>query len=146
MNLKTVVKLTLVFSACFMSVVLVLVHEFITKSLSPRGLGIAMILLIIASGLGIIVAFGLIRSSNKVNVNSSETAQPSILSQRAQRRGVNAIRAAKILVVILLLGLLNGLRLIGRVPPWALLVGVTINLLLTTSIIWIIVKSQKRLK
>jgi hypothetical protein len=129
-----------------MSVVLVLVHEFITKSLSPRGLGIAMILLIIASGLGIIVAFGLIRSSNKVNVNSSETAQPSILSQRAQRRGVNAIRAAKILVVILLLGLLNGLRLIGRVPPWALLVGVTINLLLTTSIIWIIVKSQKRLK
>lgn len=43
--MKTIVKLTLLFSACFTGVILLLVHEFNVHSLSPRGLGIALALL-----------------------------------------------------------------------------------------------------
>jgi hypothetical protein len=50
MELKTLIKITLTFSACVMGVSLLLVHEFAVGFLSPRALGIALLLLGIAGG------------------------------------------------------------------------------------------------
>ena len=45
MELKTLFKITLMFSACFLGVSLLLVHEFAGGFLSPRAMGTALLLL-----------------------------------------------------------------------------------------------------
>jgi hypothetical protein len=54
MNLKTVVKATLLFSVCFLSVVLIVVHEWSVGTLSPRGVGMALALLGVGGPLALV--------------------------------------------------------------------------------------------
>jgi hypothetical protein len=55
MNLKTIVKLSLLFTACFQSVVLLLMHAYKVGALSPRGLAVALTLWGVGSSLALLL-------------------------------------------------------------------------------------------
>jgi apolipoprotein N-acyltransferase len=59
MNLKTIVKLTLLFSACFQCVVLLFILAHKVGALSPRGLGVALALWGVGSTLALLFWLGI---------------------------------------------------------------------------------------
>jgi hypothetical protein len=119
---------TLLFSVFFCAVALLLAHEFIIGLISPRGLGVALTALLVASAVGIAVML------------KSDWVRKSILESRdvdsGSRRGrVLVIWVARIAVIVLILAFLNGLWHITEKPLAPRLVGLGANLLVTFAII-----------
>lgn len=143
MNLKAVVTLPLVFSACFVGGTLFLVHEDKVRSLSPQQFVVALAVWAVSSVL--VFMFGIVIFRKKQAAQSQQaTAPPSNLATREQR--VFVIRLWKGMIALLVLGLVSGLSRARDFPVWATLVGVAMNLLMTVSLIWAVVRLQKSLK
>jgi len=137
-TLTSVVRKLLMLSACSIGVLALLAREFSHGLLPPRSLGIALLLLCIAIALW---AMFIIRiSAPKFRLSSqadSTSDEPAIMKRRLW-----AIRAAQILLAILILGLLNGLREIGRPPLLPRLVGVVVNLCIMAAVMRVLTTSK----
>ena len=57
-----------------------------------------------------------------------------------------AVQVGKLVIVLLVLGLLSGLSRASEVPTWAMLLVVAINLTMTASMIWAVLRLERSLK
>lgn len=139
MNPKTTFK-AILFSACFIAVWLLVIHEFIVGSLSPRGVGIAGGFLIGVSYL--VFVLGIVkRTAQSLKETPAVPLDPATREQR-----MVTIRAWKLVIALLVLGLVTGLGKMAReLPVWETMVLVAINLGLTGSIVWVVVRLRRSL-
>jgi len=131
---RALLTITLLFSVFFCSVALLLGHEYIVGVISPRGLGIALAALFVASVMG--VAFLLKSGSSRKSILKSG-------DEGSWRGRVLAIWAGKIAVVVLMLVFLNGLWHIRQRPLAPRLVGLGANLLVTFAVIGAVRKIKR---
>jgi hypothetical protein len=144
MNLKTIVKLSLLFSVCFVCVALLLVREHIVGTLSPRGFAAALALLGLASCL--VVVFGLFMLGRKRAAQSQEATAVVPLDPATRKQRIFFIRVWKGMIALLVLGLVTGLDRARGFPVWETLVVVAMNLAMTASLIWVVVRLQRSLR
>jgi hypothetical protein len=140
--MKAIVKLTLAYVAFFIGALLLLIHEFIVRSLSPRF--VLPIFLVAAYGLTVVfvgVAFRRTRTAQSRTVPIGGPFDPATRKQR-----LFAVRAGKMWVVLLVFALVAGLTRANAFPLWETLVAVAINLSITATIISVVVRLQKSLK
>ncbi|MCU1272345.1 MAG: hypothetical protein JWN74_3639 [Acidobacteriaceae bacterium] len=134
--IQTVIKRMLLLSGCSVTVIILLSYEFSHRNLSPRGLGIA--LLIVCAAIGTAAAF-LIKKSAK------EFAVPPGTSVNAVTRKqlLWQIRMAKIRIAIMGVALVLGLTQSRDFPLLALLIGLVLNLLITAQSVQTVVRVKK---
>jgi hypothetical protein len=101
MNLKTVLRLTLLFSACFLSVVLLLVYEWRVGSLSPGGFAVAFGLWCVGGSLVFVV--GLFMFGRKQAAKPAIAAPPPDTAAHKQRMWIGVLVPAGFVSVFLLL-------------------------------------------
>lgn len=130
----------IVFVACFLSVALLLVHEYSVGYLSPRGFGVAGGLLIGASFL--VAVFGMVKGA----AQSLEATAAAPLDPATRKQRTFAIQVWKLIIALLVLGLVSGLSKARDFPVWETLVLVAMNLAMTASLIWVVVRLQRSLK
>ena len=141
MNMKTIVKLTLLYLVCFVSSILLLIHELTVRSLSPR---FALpIFLVVAYGLTVVFVHVTFRKNRAVR--SFEVSAASPIDSATVKRRVYAIRAGRVMIALLVVGLLTGLTRAKTFPVWETLVAVAINLLITVSMVRLVMRLQKSL-
>ena len=137
MKLNALMKVTLLFSVFVVMLSLLLVHAFTTGLLSPRALGIVLLVFAVGSA-------GLfLRALSKLDKRSA--LQSGDAGTLAQRRSVQ-IRAAKVAIAVLVLLLVNGLFQLRSGPLLPLLVGITINVLSTITLVRIVIRLQENHK
>ena len=136
MNINTLFKTTLLFSACFVALALVLVHWFLVGSVSPRGLGVGLACLFAAGTIALAV-FSKSRSGRE------SILKPQDVGSNSWRGKTSAIWVGKIAVVVLVLAFLNGLWHIREKPAAPRLVGLGANLLVTLAAIGAVRKMQR---
>ena len=111
MNIKSVAKLSLVYSGCFWAALLVGVVGFIKGYLSPRALGIFLALVNLAGVAFLTTAFRRLARKNATQGWEAETANPSKASRKRQ---LFLIKMYKAWIVFLMLCLVGGVvRCIG---------------------------------
>lgn len=116
---------------------LLLIRAFTTGLLSPRALGILLLVFAVGSA-------GLfLRVLSKLGKRSAP--QSGDAGTLARRRSVQ-IRAAKVAIAVLVLLLVNGLFELRSGPLLPLLVGITINILLTITLVRIVIRLQENRK
>ncbi len=130
----------IVFVACFLSVALLLVHEYSVGYLSSRGFGVAGGLLIGASSL--VAVSGMVKQT----AQSLEATPAAPLDPATRKQRVFAIQVWKLIIALLVLGLVSGLSKARDFPVWETLVLVATNLAMTASLIWVVVRLQRSLK
>lgn len=138
MNAKTLFKVLPVFSVCFIGISLLIVHEVITGHLSPRGLGIALAALMLAT----IVAFIAIVKSVKKNVFSKSPEAAHLLKDQLSKNEPSWMWIARIGIIFLVLLFVYGLFNLREKPLAPRLVGLTINFLIT----YYLIKALQRVK
>ena len=142
MNRKALRQKLLLWAACGVGVSLLLTREFVVGFLSPRELGIALIVFFFATLVVLkrVFTVGVTMPSQTVREGT-----PIDSSTREQR--LRDIRKLRIAVAALVLLLLIGLwRYSGNIPRLQLLVLVGINLFITVTIIRAIRRLQSSLK
>lgn len=129
--MPSLMKKIALLSTCFIVALILLTLGLIRW---PRISAIAMGLLVIAF---VVVFMRLIK--NATLHARAQSASTEIISDKHR---VQAIRAAKVAIVVLMLALLNGLRTIQEhyLPT---LVGVVVNLLLTFTLIRFVIQQSK---
>ena len=145
MNIKSVAKLSLVYSGCFWAVSLVGIAGFIKGYLSPRALGIFLAITILGGVAFLTAAFRRLARENVIQGWEAETANPSKASRKRQ---LFLIKMYEAWIVFLMLCLVGGVvRCINVRPiPWLpMLVGITMNLLTTWALVLTVRKLQKGL-
>jgi len=142
-ELESLVKKLLLFSAGLLAVSLLLAHEFTVHSLSPRGLGIALLILLVATFF--VLTLALFRSRSAAPPFERPAGSPTT-DPITRRRRVLGIRLGKTAIVILALLLVNALRQIGSGHLLPLLVGVAVNLCTMAAVIQVVLRLQKSLK
>lgn len=128
MSTRNLFKATLLFSGCFIAFSLVLVHEFVARSISPRGLAACLAALFVA---GLVTVALWSKAASNARPQDVEPA-----------RGLT-VGLGRIAVAVLVLAFLNGLWHIREKPLAPRLVGLGANLLITYSIIFALRKTQK---
>jgi hypothetical protein len=132
MNLKAITKLMVLFSACFMSVLLVAVYANVNGSLSPRGLGILLALVCVAGFFGFWAA--LTKIGRKTG--STQILNDKRLDEAAIRKKlVRDIRFCRFGIAFLVLCLVIALAEAKDGPILPLSIGIVMNLLFTTSLV-----------
>ena len=142
MNLKTISIATLLFSACFVGMVLLLVHE--QRPLSPRWF--ALTLAICCVGSSVAFVFGLFIYGRKRAAQSPEGRAGAALDPATLKQRMFFIRLWKVMIALLVLGLVSGLSKARDFPVWATGVGVALNLGLTASLVRAVLRLQRTLK
>lgn len=133
--MSTLFKTTLLFSVCFSAAALILSYEFIVGGISPRGLGVGLGFLFVAS----VLAIGLLLRSR--SMRESIIRRQDGTSRSAGGKAL-AIWVGKIGVVVLVVLFLNGLWHIQEKPLIPRLVGLGANLLVTFAVIAAVRKMQ----
>jgi uncharacterized membrane protein YqhA len=141
MELKTLFKIALMFSACFLGVSLLLVHEFAVGFLSPRAMGTALLLLCLCIAGGSIFVLTIAKAQRR---SGDQPEKP--LGDAVRKRRLLQIKLGKIAIVILVFALLSGLLKLRNGPIWPLLVGITMNILITFAIARAVMQLQTSLK
>lgn len=134
---KILVKRLLLFSAYSVGAMTLLVLAFSRGFLSPRGLGIALLIMCIAIGS---VAVAIIKKSAKEFAILLGT---SIDETTTRKRRLLGIRAGKAMIALLALTLVLGLFRGGPLAP--VLVGIAVNLAMMLSLIWWVLRLQRSL-
>jgi len=122
--------------SCGFGVALLMAVEYGRGVLSSQLVGPALLVFCVL----FFIALRKLVFSPRASRTFEAVASPEI-EQTGRKR---TIRNLKFMVAVLVLLLLNGLRYVGSFPLWMLLVAITINLLLTASLIRIILQLQKR--
>jgi len=146
--MKTLMKRMLLLSAFSVGALLLLAMGLGRGILSPRGLGFAMLILCIAIFTGFVL----------ISRTTAKERQPNVLSPidaATRKRLTWQVRAAKAMIAFMALGLVAGLNEVRNCSTWspdwrlkasALLVGLVMNLLITTVSVKTMVRLQKILK
>jgi len=142
MALKSVLKITVIFSACFLGASLLITLAFIRGFLSPRALGIALLLLVLTE------AALFVRIVRKVDNRSRLQPDPHCTDDAERKRRLLYIRLGKLVILFLFLFLLliNGLFKLRDGPLMPLLVGIAINILATFAVARTVMRLQSSLK
>jgi hypothetical protein len=135
LNINTLFKTTLLFSACFGAFALILVYWFLVGGVSPRGLGVGLACLFVAG----MIALALFFKSRSKRASIMESQDVGSESRRGKE---SAIWIGKIAVVMLMLAFLNGLWHIREKPLAPRLVGLGANLLVTLAVGGAVLKMQ----
>jgi len=141
MKKENLVLSTLLFSACFVAVLLLVAHEFAAGSISARGLAVAIIVLFVVCLLFLFLPHGRFRTTSVESSMRVPSGAPVDTSTREKR--LRTIRKLRIAVVFLAVALMTGL--LQHAPPWALMVGAGINLCMMAVVIRALVRLQKSL-
>jgi hypothetical protein len=134
MELKKLLKFTLLFSACFVAVTLLLIRAVAVGFLSPRSLGIVLSIFLISSAAAFL----------RIVAKMRTTTQPKNLEAN-RKQCLTQIRIAKLAIAILVLLLLNSLFQLRHGPLLPLSVGVAINVLVTVTLVRIVLRLKKSL-
>ena len=137
---KSVLKITLIFSACFLGPSLLIALAFAAGFLSLRALGIALLLLV---GGEAALFLRMVRKAAKV---SRIQLDPGSIDDAERRRRLLHIRLGKMVILFLLLLLINGLLKLRDGPLVPLLVGIAMNILATFAIARTVMRLQSSLK
>jgi hypothetical protein len=132
---KILIKRLLLFSACSLGAMTLLVLAFSRGFLSPRGLGIALLIMCVAIG-----SVAIIKKSAKEFAILPGT---SIDDTTTRKRRLLGIRAGKAMIALLALTLVLGLFRGGPLAP--VLVGIAVNLAMMLSLIWWVLRLQRSL-
>lgn len=134
-------------SVCTVGVVILLAREFAHGLLSPRGLGIA--LLIVCIGIGLWAVLIMRKTGAELILERKRAAQslegPAVTAidlLRSKQR-MFFIRLYKGVIALLVVALVTGLSKAKYFPWWATLVAVALNLGMTASFIWALRRLQK---
>jgi hypothetical protein len=147
MNVKSVAKLLLAFSACFLGASLVGTLGLIKGYLSPRALGIFLALVCLGGFAFLMVTFQRLARERLSQGQGLEagTAAPSRASYRRQLLLIKLYKAALVgLVLCPVGGVVEGTR-VRPIPLFPMFVGITMNLLITWGLVLTIRKLQKSL-
>jgi len=138
MNVKSIKKLLVVFSAFFLCASLMGVEALNKGWVSPRALGVFLALVCLGGWAFLVIAFRSLASKRRVQGPDTGTVAIS----PATRKRLIAMYKAWIVVLVLCLagGVWKGAS-VHPVPLFPMLVGVTINLLTT----WVLVRAVQRL-
>jgi hypothetical protein len=128
--------------ASYSAFLLLVVVAFVRGLLSPRALGVVGLFGMVAFALVFFIAFKR-RSKRAASIVVSPSAP---LDASGRKKRVRTIRYCKVLVVVLVFILLNGLREIGRGPLFPQMIGATVNLGITTYLVWLIVRLRRSLR
>jgi hypothetical protein len=137
---KTLAKRLILLSACSAVVMIPLALETGRGHLSPRGLGISLLIVCFSMGVG----FALIVRRTASEFKVPPPAPGSPIDDDTRKRLLLSIRGAKAMIILLAAGLVFGLSQGG--PPLPLLVGAAINLSITAWLILRVRRLQKTLK
>jgi len=139
--IKTLMKRLLLMSVCSVGLMILVAREFAHGHLSPRELGITLLILSIAIG-----TWGVLISKKTAKEYRVTPGPPgTAIDPVTRKRRLLGIRVGQVVIVILALSLLNGLRLIGQAPVLPLLTGVVVNLCIIGVVIRVVVKLQRSL-
>lgn len=138
MNLKKLLAISGIYSLVFVSVAAIIALEYANGALSPRGLGIALLLLVSAS---VCVSIILMRCLGRPLRDSPQTAAANDVEKRSRLW----IRIGITMIALMALGLVSGLRMLGHAPLAPLLVGITMNLLITSYLIRLVMRMKRNL-
>jgi hypothetical protein len=131
-----IVRLTLLFSACFLCFLSAAMYALVSGFLSPRGFGVAGTLLCVG---GVVVLW------IALSTHSSKAAAEDVVGtsdETIRKRQIRTIRFYQGWIALLVFCLIFGLSKAGTVPIAPLAVGVVMNLLM----IFGCVQSIKRLR
>jgi hypothetical protein len=128
--------------AGYSAFLLLLVVAFARGLLSPRALGVVGLLGMIGFALIFFTVF-----KNGAKRAASVVVSPSApLDATTRRQRIRTIRSCKLLVLVLVLSLLYGLLQVGKASLFPELAGIIVNLCITTSLIYVIVRLQRSLR
>lgn len=128
----------LIMSSCFLCAVLLLAFAFSQKFISPRGLGIARLIVVI--GVATWAVMVVTKSAREFKVRHDPSrASIGVVTRKHRCR----IWAARLAAIVLLLLFISGLRQPG--PLWARLVGAAFSLSIIAAVIQFLVRLQRNL-
>ena len=113
---------------------------FVAGFLSPRALGIALLLLVVGEAA---LFLRIVRKAAKV---SRMQLEPVCVDKAERRRRLLYIRLGKMAILFLVLLLINGLLKLRGGPLMPLLVGIAMNILATFAIARTVMRLQSSLK
>jgi hypothetical protein len=145
MNIKSVARLLLAFSACFLGASLIGTVGLIKGYLSPRALGFLLALVCLGGFAFLTIVFQKLARKRVAQRSEARTANPS---EAFHRRQLLLISMYQVWIVVLMLCLVGGVvkgTSARPIPLFPLFVGVTLNLLITWSLVLTIRKLQKGL-
>lgn len=136
--------LTLRFYALYISVFVLIFHEFRVGNLSGHGLGTltGVMVAIYVGAYYLVLVFGLVNSAKK----QAEATGGTPLDPETRQKRIFAIRVLKGIIALLVFGLLKWLSNAENFPVWGMLLGATVNLTLMASMVWGVMQLQKSLK
>jgi hypothetical protein len=134
--MSAVLKLTLLFSACFSAVALTLRYEFAVGGISSRGLAVGLACLFVTSF--VLIAIFLRSRSTRESVFGHEDAD----SGSGGAKPI-AILVSKTAVALLIVLFLNGVWHIREKPLIPRLVGLGANLFVTFAVVGAVRKLQR---
>jgi hypothetical protein len=138
MMTRTIGRKLLLLFACSVVAAILVSYEFGRGSLSPRGLGIALLALLIAIGIVLVL---IIRSAKGF---TAPLGQPETSIDPANHKRLFwLIRMAQARVATMAVVVVLGLTQIRDFPVWALLVGVAISLAITAKSVQTVVRLRK---
>ncbi|HSY10794.1 MAG TPA: hypothetical protein VK976_01260 [Verrucomicrobiae bacterium] len=122
----SIVKVTLLFSACFVSILLAGTFALIRGVLSPRGFGVAISVLCIVAVVILSVVWSRIarKAEAETTLNSSDT-----IDESTRKRRMRAVRFYQGWIALLVVCFLYGLTKAGTAPVAPLAVGLVMNAL-----------------
>ncbi len=112
-------------------------YEFAVGSLSPRGMGFALLALCVVAA--VVFAFVI---ADAARHSQSQRQEPLTEAVRKRRQ----IKIGKIAIIVLVFALFNGLLTTRNGPFWPVLVGATMNILMTVAIARGVIRLQRTLK
>jgi len=133
-------RITLLFSVGFLSISLLLARAFVMGFLSPRALGITLLLVFVAS----LAVFTRIVAGLRTGSGIQGEDRP--LDQAGRKRRLRQIRLGEIAIVILVVLLLNALFRLRHEFLLPQLVGIGMNILITITVARVVIRLQKSLK
>ena len=136
--IKMVMKRLLLLQVCSIAVTVLLAREFSHGVLSPRGLGIALLMVCIAIGVGFVL---IKRSAKELTIPSGQSESP--VDDVTRKRLIWRLRAAKTMIVLMGVGLVFGFTQVRNGLLFPLLVGLVMNLLITAKSVQTVVRLKR---
>ena len=138
MEPKSPIKITLLISVLFLAVSSLIAYEFAVGSLSPRGMGFALLAFCVVAAVAL--TFVIARAARR-----SQTQREEPLTEAVRKRRLRQIKIGKIAIVVLVFALFNGLVTTRDAPIWPVIVGATMNVLMTVAIARGVIRLQRSL-
>jgi hypothetical protein len=139
MEPRSPIKITFLISVLFLAMSSLIAYEFAVGSLSPRGMGFALLALCVVAA----VAFAFV-IADAARHSQSQRQEP--LTEAVRKRRLRKIKIGKIAIIVLVFALFNGLLTTRNGPFWPVLVGATMNILMTVAIARGVIRLQRSLQ